>query len=76
MENQIINPSSAYENFLCALKADETKRQNPHRLDKFLSFIGLEGDIPEKGANLLDLSKNAELLLSQLIRFFNPQKKE
>lgn len=37
-----------YENFVYALKAKETKRQYPHRLDKFLTFIGLEGTIQEK----------------------------
>ncbi|HEY7227807.1 MAG TPA: hypothetical protein VH481_06750 [Nitrososphaeraceae archaeon] len=31
-----------YENFVCALKAKETKRQYPHRLDKFLSYLGFE----------------------------------
>jgi hypothetical protein len=74
MENQLMDPSSTNANFLCALKADETKKQYPHRLDKFLSFIGLGGDFPEKCANLLDLSKNAELLQSQLMRFLNSQK--
>jgi hypothetical protein len=39
---------SPYENFTFGLKAKETKRQYPHRLDKFLTFIGLEGTIPQK----------------------------
>jgi hypothetical protein len=32
-----------YENFLYGLKVLETKRQYPHRLDRFMTFIGLEG---------------------------------
>ena len=39
---------SPYDHFVYALNAYETKRQYPHRLDKFLSFIGLEGIIQEK----------------------------
>jgi hypothetical protein len=38
-----------YENFLFALKAAETKRQYPHRLDKFLMFINLQGTIEKNG---------------------------
>jgi hypothetical protein len=37
-----------YENFIYALKAKESIRQYPHRLDKFLIFLGLEGTISEK----------------------------
>ncbi|MGI0022428.1 MAG: hypothetical protein ACRD9Q_06155 [Nitrososphaeraceae archaeon] len=64
-----------YENFLFALKAKESKRQYPHRLGKFLTFIGLQGTIEEKCTKLYDLSKNnVELLQSYLIRFINSQK--
>ncbi|MDW0137004.1 MAG: hypothetical protein QOK59_05025 [Nitrososphaeraceae archaeon] len=38
---------TAYGNFLYALKAKDTKRQYPHRLDKFLVFMGLEGTIED-----------------------------
>jgi hypothetical protein len=37
-----------YENFVYALKAKESIRQYPHRLDKFLTFLEFEGTIPEK----------------------------
>jgi hypothetical protein len=37
-----------FENFLFALKANESKRQYPHRLDKFLTFMELQGTIEEK----------------------------
>ncbi len=39
---------TAYENFLYGLKAQETKRQYPHRLDKFLTFMNLQGTIQDK----------------------------
>jgi len=41
MQKQEFETLSPYENFVFALKAKETKRQYPHRLDKFLSFLGL-----------------------------------
>jgi hypothetical protein len=44
-QEQVLSP---YDNFLYALKAKETKRQYPHRLDKFLSFMGFKGTIEEK----------------------------
>jgi hypothetical protein len=34
-----------YENFLFGMKAAETKRQYPHRLDIFLSYLGFEETI-------------------------------
>jgi hypothetical protein len=70
MEVQEFGSLSAYANFLYALKAKETKRQYPHRLDKFLSFIGLQGTIPEKCQKLCEL-KDTNLLESHLIRFIN-----
>jgi integrase len=69
-----------YENFLDGLKVPETKRQYPHRLDKFMSFIGLETvnkerAIQEKCTKLYDMGKNnPELLQSYIIRFINVQK--
>jgi len=49
---------STYENFVYALKAEETKKQYPHRLDKFLTFMGLQGTIEEKCSKLLEFSKD------------------
>ena len=57
---------SPYDNFVYALNVKETKRQYPHRLDIFMSFIGLQGTIEEKCAKLYEISKdngNANLLL-------------
>ena len=57
-----------YENFLYALKAEEIKRQYPHRLDKFLTFMALEGTIEEKCTKLYEFSRNNfEILQSYLI---------
>lgn len=68
---------SPYDNFVYALKVKETKRQYPHRLDIFMTFIGLQGSIEEKCAKLYELSKgedNANLLQSYIIKFINFQK--
>ena len=73
MEVQEFVSLSAYDNFVYALKAKETKRQYPHRLDKFLSFIGLQGTFPKKCQNLCEI-KDVNLLESHLIRFINFQK--
>jgi len=43
-----------FENFLYALKAEESKRQYPHRLDKFLTFLEFQGTIEEKCAKLYE----------------------
>ena len=64
-----------YENFLYAMKAQETKRQYPHRLDKFLTFMNLQGTIQEKCARLYETAiKNINLFQSNIIRFINFQK--
>ena len=59
-ENEILN-LSPYDNFVYALKAETTKRQYPNRLDRFLSFIGLEGSIQEKCNKLFEISKDKEI---------------
>jgi hypothetical protein len=66
---------SAYDNFLYALRAKETKRQYPHRLDKFLVFMGLEGTIEEKCIKLFEFSKDdSNWVQTYLIKFINHQK--
>lgn len=73
-QEEVLTP---YDNFLYALKAKETKRQYPHRLDKFLIFMGLKGTIEEKCTKLYEFSKknNANVIQSYLIKFINSQKK-
>jgi hypothetical protein len=56
------------------MKAKETKRQYPHRLDVFLSYLGLEGTIPEKCSRLSEIAKDANQLHVSLINFINYQK--
>jgi len=70
-QEQVLTP---YDNFLYALKAKETKRQYPHRLDKFLVFMGLQGTIEEKCNKLNEMSKENIDLSSYLIKFINQQK--
>jgi len=57
------------------MKAQETKRQYPHRLDKFLTFMNLQGTIQEKCARLYETAnKNINLFQSNIFRFINFQK--
>ena len=72
-ESVLLTP---YENFLYGLKVPETKRQYPHRLDKFMTFIGLEApSTKEKCTKLYEIGKNSpELLQSYIIRFIESQK--
>jgi len=63
-----------FENFMFALKAKETKRQYPNRLDKFLTFVGLEGTIPQKCDKLYKFRYRIEELESHIIRFIIAQK--
>jgi hypothetical protein len=50
MQTQLLS-LTPYENFLFGMKAAETKRQYPHRLDKFLRFMGLQGTIQENASS-------------------------
>jgi len=64
LQKQEFDTLTPYENFLFALKAKETKRQYPNRLDKFLSYLGLEGTIEEKCNQLYEISNDVNLLHS------------
>jgi hypothetical protein len=74
MENDELQTLSPYDNFVYALKAETTKRQYPRKLERFLSFIGLEGTIQQKCNKLFEIATNKELFQSHLIRFINFQK--
>ena len=55
-EQNIIGP---YNRFIYALKAPESKRQYPKRLEVFLNFIEIEGmNIQEKLYNLYKKNRN------------------
>ena len=73
-QEQILTP---YDNFVYALRAKETKRQYPHRLDKFLVFMGFDGTIEEKCTKLYEFTnKNNDSIQSYLIKFINQQKQK
>jgi hypothetical protein len=74
LQKQEFETLTPYDNFLFGLKAKETKRQYPHRLDRFLSYLELEGTIEEKCIQLYEIGKDVNLLHSQLMRFVNIQK--
>jgi hypothetical protein len=62
-------------NFLIALKAPETKRQYPKRLEVFFNFIKLEGSFEEKSIIFYQKAlENPKWLASQLIKFLQFQK--
>lgn len=69
----LLNP---YKRFLYALKAPETKRQYPKRLEVFLNFIGIsQGTTEEKLLNFYKQSKSdTEWLQNALINFIMYQK--
>jgi hypothetical protein len=61
---------------LYALKAPETKRQYPKRIEIFLNFVGITGsNIDEKLVNFYDQVKtNSNWLQNALISFITFQK--
>ena len=74
METQLLS-LTPYENFLFGMKAKETKRQYPHRLDKFMTFMRLQGTIGEKCTELYEMAnENVTLFQSNIIRFINSQR--
>lgn len=56
MESQFV-ALTPYENFMFALKSKDSKRQYPNRLDRFLTFMELQGTIQEKCSKLSEFSK-------------------
>lgn len=68
--------SGPYNRFVYALKAPESQRQFPKRLEVFLNFINIEGlDLPEKLYNLYNKAKsNIQWLQDSLIDFIMFQK--
>ncbi len=67
--------ASPLTNFLFALKAPETKRQYPKRLEVFLDFLNLEGTLEDKVLVFHQKSlKNPAWLSQKLIQFIQYQK--
>ena len=74
METQLLD-LTPYENFLFGMIAKETKRQYPHRLDKFMTFMNLQGTIQGKCSELYEIAnENVNLFQSNIIRFINSQR--
>lgn len=74
METKLLG-LTLYENFLFGMKAKETKRQYPHRLDKFMTSISLQGTIEEKCNKLYEVAnKNVNLFQANVIRFITLQR--
>ena len=67
-----------YNRFIYALKAPESKRQYPKRLEVFLNFINIEGlNLQEKLYTLYHKSKSdTEWLQDSLLDFIVFKKKE
>ena len=71
-DNEYVNPVA---NFMIALKAPETKRQYPKRLEVFLDFLKLEGSFENKALCFYQQAlKNPKWLSFQLVRFLQFQK--
>ena len=72
-----LTKKDAYSAFEYALKASETKRQWPRRLDAFLTFLQLDGpNVNERSNNLYDLVKTEGIdwIESHIIDFIYFQK--
>jgi hypothetical protein len=66
---------SPYENFLYALKSPDAKRQYPSLLNKFLTFLAIQGNMDEKCFKLLSIAKkDPDLFQSNLMRYCSFQK--
>jgi len=64
-----------YQTFMYALKAPETRRQYPRRLEYFFDFLALKGDIREKCLTLYNLAKNDNNWIQfQLMQYIDYQK--
>jgi hypothetical protein len=74
MQKQQFETLTPYDNFIFALKSKEAKRQYPHRLDKFLTFLKLKGSIPEKCVKLCQIGKDINVFQTIIIKFINVQK--
>jgi hypothetical protein len=61
--------------FMFGLKAPETRRQYPRRLEVFFDFLQFKGTIPQKALEFYNKAKgNKDSLIPQLIRFLELQK--
>ena len=76
-ENVLLEDLQPIERFLMALKAPETKRQYPKRLERFFDFLRLDGSFEEKTMSfirMIKLEKDSDWHTNQLLKFLNYQK--
>jgi hypothetical protein len=67
-----VNPIT---NFLFALKAPETKRQYPKRLEVFLDFLGFQGKFEDKALTFYEYAlRDPKWLSCKLVEFIQYQK--
>jgi hypothetical protein len=76
-EDVLFDNLQPIERFLIALKAPETKRQYPKRLESFFDFLRLHGSFEEKTISLCQMikaEKDSDWLTNQLLKFLRYQK--
>jgi integrase len=75
-EDILLDNLRPIERFLIALKAPETKRQYPKRLESFFDFLHLQGSLEEKTVTFYQMinQKEGEWLTNQLLKFLRYQK--
>jgi hypothetical protein len=74
-ENADLSP---YQKFVYALRAKESKRQYPRRLQVFLNYLNIEGNTVEEKSNALYQmieSSGRNWLEQELLKFFTLQNK-
>lgn len=77
MQKQEFETLLPYSNFVYSLTAKETKRQYPQRVDRFLSYLGLESTIEVKTISLyaiLKIENNDYWLINKLLKSLRYQK--
>ena len=71
-EDVLLDNLQPIERFLIALKAQETKRQYPKRLESFFDFLRLHGSFEEKTISfcrMIKVQKDSDWITNQLLKF-------
>src|SRR5213593_3532192 len=76
-EDLLLDNLQPIERFLIAVKAPETKRQYPKRLESFFDFLRLHGSFEEKTISfcrMIKIEKDNDWFTNQLLKFLRYQK--
>ncbi len=75
-EDVLLDNLRPIERFLIVLKAPETKRQYPKRLESFFDFLQLQGNLQEKTVSFYQMmsQKESEWLTNQRLKVLRYQK--